>query len=271
MGDPEVDDWILYLPQVTTKRMAWQVAGLTFASVERSRVDNAGRFKAFTEPRHRRVAAVLTGQADGTLVDPSARALLADARRGALVLYPVYPFRDAEPDWPEIPAMGFAFLPPVNTHPRRLVWGLRDRRQAAEPIINWNSLLGVGTRGADLSGHPVSGHLELHLADRGEHRRRLPATVRAQHLGNTLLLQLLDPAAKLLVLTRINIAGHREMLREKLGIGGYFTGTSRYSVSPGRSADAVVGAHIAERTRTGRVAAGWEGRLFDLFWPTVRA
>jgi AcrR family transcriptional regulator len=31
------------------------------------------------------------------------------------------------------------------------------------------------------------------------------------------------------------------------------------------------GAHIAERTRTGRVAAGWEGRLFDLFWPTVRA
>jgi AcrR family transcriptional regulator len=31
------------------------------------------------------------------------------------------------------------------------------------------------------------------------------------------------------------------------------------------------GAHIAERTRTGRVAAGWEGGLFDLFWPTVRA
>jgi len=136
LGDPQIDDWVLYLPQVTTKRMAWQVAGLTLASVERSRVDNAGRFKAFTEPRHRRVAAVLTGQAEGTLVDPGAQALVADARRGALVLYPVYPFRDAEPDWPEIPAMGFAFLPPANTHPRRLVWGLRDRRQASEPIIN---------------------------------------------------------------------------------------------------------------------------------------
>jgi AcrR family transcriptional regulator len=35
--------------------------------------------------------------------------------------------------------------------------------------------------------------------------------------------------------------------------------------------DAVVGAHIAERTRTGRVAPGWENRLFDLFWPTMRA
>jgi hypothetical protein len=35
--------------------------------------------------------------------------------------------------------------------------------------------------------------------------------------------------------------------------------------------DAVVGAHIAERAHTGRVAAGWEGRLFDLFWPIVLA
>jgi AcrR family transcriptional regulator len=34
--------------------------------------------------------------------------------------------------------------------------------------------------------------------------------------------------------------------------------------------DAIVGAHIAERARTGRVAAGWEARLFDLFWPIVR-
>jgi AcrR family transcriptional regulator len=35
--------------------------------------------------------------------------------------------------------------------------------------------------------------------------------------------------------------------------------------------DAVVGAFIAERSRTGRIAAGWEGRLFDLFWPVVQA
>ncbi len=34
--------------------------------------------------------------------------------------------------------------------------------------------------------------------------------------------------------------------------------------------DALVGAHIAERARTGRVARGWEARLFDLFWPIVR-
>ena len=34
--------------------------------------------------------------------------------------------------------------------------------------------------------------------------------------------------------------------------------------------DAIVGAHIAERARTGKVTRGWEKRLFDLFWPVVR-
>ncbi|MCV7281702.1 TetR family transcriptional regulator [Mycolicibacterium flavescens] len=34
--------------------------------------------------------------------------------------------------------------------------------------------------------------------------------------------------------------------------------------------DAVVGAHIAERARTGRLAPKWEARLFDLFWPIVK-
>ena len=33
--------------------------------------------------------------------------------------------------------------------------------------------------------------------------------------------------------------------------------------------DAVVGAYIAERARTGTVAEGWESRLFDMFWPVV--
>lgn len=34
--------------------------------------------------------------------------------------------------------------------------------------------------------------------------------------------------------------------------------------------DAMVGAHTAERARTGDVADGWEQRLFELFWPAVR-
>ena len=52
---------------------------------------------------------------------------------------------------------------------------------------------------------------------------------------------------------------------------GKADGSFRADVGCATLVDAVVGAHIAERTRTGRVAPGWEGRLFDLFWPTVRA
>lgn len=52
---------------------------------------------------------------------------------------------------------------------------------------------------------------------------------------------------------------------------GKADGSFRPDVECAALVDAVVGAHIAERTRTGRVAAGWEGKLFDLFWPTVRA
>ncbi|BBX04614.1 TetR family transcriptional regulator [Mycolicibacterium moriokaense] len=47
-------------------------------------------------------------------------------------------------------------------------------------------------------------------------------------------------------------------------------GSFRTDVDGETLIDAIVGAHIAERARTGRVAAGWEARLFDLFWPTVQ-
>ncbi|MCT7658340.1 TetR/AcrR family transcriptional regulator [Mycobacterium deserti] len=48
-------------------------------------------------------------------------------------------------------------------------------------------------------------------------------------------------------------------------------GSFRADLDGATLVDAIVGAHIAERARTGRVAAGWESRLFDLFWPIVHA
>ncbi len=47
-------------------------------------------------------------------------------------------------------------------------------------------------------------------------------------------------------------------------------GSFRADIDDATLIDAVVGAIIAERARTGRVAKDWEARLFDLFWPTVR-
>jgi AcrR family transcriptional regulator len=47
-------------------------------------------------------------------------------------------------------------------------------------------------------------------------------------------------------------------------------GSMRADVDAATLIDAIVGAHTAERARTGRVTKGWES-LFDLFWPVVRA
>uniref|UniRef100_A0A5Q5BFJ1 Transcriptional regulator, TetR family n=2 Tax=unclassified Mycobacterium TaxID=2642494 RepID=A0A5Q5BFJ1_MYCSS len=52
---------------------------------------------------------------------------------------------------------------------------------------------------------------------------------------------------------------------------GSADGSFREDVDGAALIDAIVGAHIAERARTGTVAEGWEERLFELFWPVVRA
>ncbi|OBK29979.1 hypothetical protein A5634_17040 [Mycobacterium asiaticum] len=52
---------------------------------------------------------------------------------------------------------------------------------------------------------------------------------------------------------------------------GKADGSMRTDLAPEALIDAVVGAYIAERARTGEIARGWQERLFDLFWPTVQA
>jgi AcrR family transcriptional regulator len=66
------------------------------------------------------------------------------------------------------------------------------------------------------------------------------------------------------------LAKQRRELESVIDVGKA-DGSFRGDVDAATLVDAVVGAHIAERARTGRVATGWQARLFDLFWPTVRA
>ena len=67
-------------------------------------------------------------------------------------------------------------------------------------------------RCAELVGHPVLHHLELHRPDRGEHRRLVAAQVRAQHLHDALGVELLDAPAELLEPAASRAAGHGEVL-----------------------------------------------------------
>ena len=51
---------------------------------------------------------------------------------------------------------------------------------------------------------------------------------------------------------------------------GKADGSMRADVDGPTLVDAIVGAYIAESARTGRIARGWQERLFKLFWPAVQ-
>lgn len=134
VGDPEIDDWVLYMPQVKSNRTPWRVDNFNFATVERSRIDNSGRFKAFSEPRHRHLAEIFANISDDE-IEGDGSEFAGYSRRGTFLLYPTYPFAKDEPDWPEIPAMGLSILPPANSHPHKLGWGVADPKNPEEPIV----------------------------------------------------------------------------------------------------------------------------------------
>lgn len=52
---------------------------------------------------------------------------------------------------------------------------------------------------------------------------------------------------------------------------GKSDGSMRADIDTETLIDAVVGTYAAERARTGELGAGWQQRLFELFWPAVRA
>jgi AcrR family transcriptional regulator len=52
---------------------------------------------------------------------------------------------------------------------------------------------------------------------------------------------------------------------------GKADGSMRKDIDNMTVIDAVVGAYIAEQARTGKLAKGWQDRLFNVFWPAVRA
>jgi hypothetical protein len=121
IGDPQIDDWLLLLPQLQrSTRKPWQPAGYTFTSVERARTGESGRFKAYTGPDHRSVAEVISGNATASETSDEVRELAKSHGRGVLLLYPVFPRADESLDQSGIPTMGFAFISPTNNLPRRV-------------------------------------------------------------------------------------------------------------------------------------------------------
>jgi hypothetical protein len=136
MGDPQIDDWILLMPQLRSNRKPWQTAGYTFSSVERARVGGHGRFKAYTDPDHRKVAEVISGKAPATGADLELCKLVMPRGRGVVLLYPVFQSADENPEQSGIPVMGFAFIAPPNNLPRRVEFTVRRKDLEDQPVVD---------------------------------------------------------------------------------------------------------------------------------------
>ena len=75
-------------------------------------------------------------------------------------------------------------------------------------------------RRTEIVRHPVFDHFELHRPDGGQHRGLIAADVGAEHLDDSLVLQLLDAAAELLETAGVLGARHLEVLRGEQRDGG---------------------------------------------------
>lgn len=65
------------------------------------------------------------------------------------------------------------------------------------------------------------------------------------------------------------LADRRAGLESVIDVGKA-DGSFRADIDGPTLIDGIVGTHITERARTGKIAPGWETRLFDLFWPVVQ-
>ncbi|MEJ8858636.1 Z1 domain-containing protein [Variovorax robiniae] len=135
-GDPGIKDWVIMLPQLRengkldTDLWPDPTTG-PLSVVRRSRVSEGGRYKVFSEPRHRDAAAWISAVKE--LSDPvdTLKALRCNSR-AVLIIYPVLPrFDDESPV-----SIGFGIQFPKSPAPARATWGHRDASRKDQIVVD---------------------------------------------------------------------------------------------------------------------------------------
>jgi hypothetical protein len=120
--DPEIDDWLLLGPCITSPRAKRPLAGKKFDVVYRSRRDEY-RFNTYNDPIHRRFAEHIACQKILGEANPALEEL-RHPRRGVLIYYPITEIKDGEVAVPPF-TVGFTLLFPPNSisvPPKFSVW-----------------------------------------------------------------------------------------------------------------------------------------------------
>lgn len=106
--DPGIDNWLFFAPQQKSDGDKWECAGEQFGVRERSRIETGGRYKAYSEPDHRRAAEFFAGGLSSSISNGGID--LSKSRQGVFLFYPV---RSAE-ETDNPPTMGFSLYFPKN-------------------------------------------------------------------------------------------------------------------------------------------------------------
>jgi hypothetical protein len=122
LRDPEIDDWLLFAPQVKDATNKYiELHGKRFFVVYRSREENnpKARFNTYNDPRHRRFAELIAGIVPkNPLTDPNeSLAALCRPRRAVIMYYPITEKEqsvDKETKQNQPATTGFTLLFPPN-------------------------------------------------------------------------------------------------------------------------------------------------------------
>jgi hypothetical protein len=134
-GDPQIDDWLLLLPQLTriTER-TWAIDGKS-VSVHRRAYWNGTPplVNAYAGPDDRALAEMVTGKRTSGEPSSDLKRLRA-ARRAVMIVYPITHELSEDPAW--IPTIGLSLLFPANDIPRQIGFTVRRPTQSGEPVID---------------------------------------------------------------------------------------------------------------------------------------
>jgi hypothetical protein len=121
-GSPDIDDWLVLVPQLEHYDSLWPDPDEgPLGVVRRGRISEDGRFKVFSVPQHRAIAEFIAGVYAGTDPNDALRKLRAK-RRAVLVIYLVRPRDDdAAPV-----SVGFGIQFPESSAEKRVTWRLKD-------------------------------------------------------------------------------------------------------------------------------------------------
>jgi hypothetical protein len=129
--DPQIDSWLFLAPQLSSAStmQPWKMGNRQFDVRERTRIETGGRYKAFSEPDHRRAAEVFAGVQGGEI-----RSAAADLRRKRQAVFLFYPVRSEE-EKNRIPTMAFALLFPTNSIKKQIVYTVADSTRSDAVVV----------------------------------------------------------------------------------------------------------------------------------------